>query len=93
MPYLLPKMHERYFYAFEFASIALACLNPRYLPFAVIAQVAGELSYLAFESGIVLGVLPPPTAETLSKPQISADFPMASARLRMPWPMSPTLRM
>jgi Gpi18-like mannosyltransferase len=58
MPYLLPKMHERYFYAFELASIALACLNPRYVPFAVIAQVNGVLSYLAFESGIVLGVLP-----------------------------------
>src|SRR6185312_10529663 len=34
MPYLLPKMHDRYFYAFELAAIALACLNPRYLPFA-----------------------------------------------------------
>jgi len=32
MPYLLPKMHDRYFYAFELASIALACLNMRYLP-------------------------------------------------------------
>ncbi|WP_247483166.1 hypothetical protein [Bradyrhizobium sp. 15] len=58
MPYLLPKMHVRYFYAFELASIALACLNPRYLPFAVIAPVDGVLSYLAFENGIVLGVLP-----------------------------------
>lgn len=58
MPYLLPKMHERYFYGFELASIALACLNPRYLPFAVIAQVDGVLSYLAFESGIVMGLLP-----------------------------------
>ncbi|WP_247460676.1 hypothetical protein [Bradyrhizobium sp. 62] len=58
MPYLLPKMHERYFYAFELASIALACINPRYLPFAVIAQVDGVLSYLGFESGIIMGLLP-----------------------------------
>ena len=58
MPYLLPKMHERYFYGFELASIALACLNLRYLPFAVVAQVDGVLSYLAFESGIVMGLLP-----------------------------------
>ncbi|WP_027574983.1 membrane protein [Bradyrhizobium sp. WSM1743] len=58
MPYLLPKMHERYFYGFELACIALACLNLRYLPFAVIAQVDGVLSYLAFESGIVMGLLP-----------------------------------
>ncbi|WP_249149797.1 hypothetical protein [Bradyrhizobium liaoningense] len=58
MPYLLPKMHERYFYGFELASIALACLNLRYLPFAVVAQVDGVLSYLAFESEIVMGLLP-----------------------------------
>ncbi|MGY3031605.1 Gpi18-like mannosyltransferase [Bradyrhizobium sp. USDA 4354] len=58
MPYLLPKMHERYFYGFELASIALACVNLRYLPFAVIAQVDGVLSYLAFESEIVMGLLP-----------------------------------
>ncbi|TYO62039.1 hypothetical protein FXV83_34965 [Bradyrhizobium hipponense] len=58
MPYLLPKMYERYFYAFELASIALACINPRYLPFAVIAQVDGVLSYLGFESGIIMGLLP-----------------------------------
>jgi hypothetical protein len=58
MPYLLPKMHDRYFYAFELASIALACLNLRYLPFAVIAQADGVLSYLGFERGIVMGLLP-----------------------------------
>jgi hypothetical protein len=58
MPYLLPKMHDRYFYAFELAAIALACLNLRYLPFAVIAQVDGVLSYLGFERGIVMGLLP-----------------------------------
>lgn len=58
MPYLLPKMHERYFYGFELAVIALACLNMRYLPFAVIAQVDGVLSYLAFESETVMGLLP-----------------------------------
>ena len=54
MPYLLPKMHERYFYAFELASNALACINPRYLPFAVIAQVGGVLSYLGFQTGIII---------------------------------------
>ena len=58
MPYLLPKMHDRYFYAFEIASVALACLNMRYLPVAVIAQVDGVLSCLGFERGIVMG-LPP----------------------------------
>lgn len=58
MPYLLPKMHDRYFYAFELASIALACLNLRYLPVAVVAQLDGVLSYLGFERGIAMGLLP-----------------------------------
>jgi Gpi18-like mannosyltransferase len=58
MPYLLPKMHDRYFYAFELAVIALACVNPRYLPFAVIAQFDGVLSYLGIERDMVMGLLP-----------------------------------
>ncbi len=58
MPYLLPKMHDRYFFAFEVASIGLACLNARYLPFPVIAQVSGVLSYLGSEREIVMGLLP-----------------------------------
>ncbi len=56
MPFLLPKMHDRYFYAFELASIALACINLRYLPFAVIAQCDGVLSYFVFEHGIGMGL-------------------------------------
>lgn len=51
MPLLLPKMHERYFYGFELASIALAFVNLRYLPLAVASQVSGVLAYLVFESG------------------------------------------
>jgi Gpi18-like mannosyltransferase len=65
MPYLLPKMHDRYFYAFELASIALAGLNLRYLPFAVIAQIDGVLSYLGFERQIVMGLLPATLCNTL----------------------------
>jgi len=65
MPYLLPKMHERYFYAFELASIGLACINLRYLPFAVIAQVDGVLSYLAFDRGIVMSLLPAALCNTV----------------------------
>jgi Gpi18-like mannosyltransferase len=65
MPFLLPKMHERYFYAFELASIALACVNPRYLPFAVIAQIDGVLSYLGFDREIVMGLLPAALCNTL----------------------------
>lgn len=56
MPFVLPKMHDRYFYAFEIAALVLACVNPRYIVFAVVAQVDGVLSYLAFDQGIILGV-------------------------------------
>jgi hypothetical protein len=59
MPFLLPKMHDRYFFAFELAAIALAALNPRYLPVAVIAQANGVLSLLGFVAGDrVMGILP-----------------------------------
>lgn len=51
-------MHERYFYALSSPLLPLACINPRYLPFAVIAQVDSVLSYLGFESGIIMGLLP-----------------------------------
>ena len=74
MPYLLPKMHDRYFYAFELASIALACLNMRYLPLAVIAQVDGVLSYLGFEYGIVMGLLPAALCNTLLGFYLVLDF-------------------
>lgn len=56
MPYLLPKMHDRFFYAFEVAILVLACLDRRYLPYAAIAQLDGVLAYLAFDLKIALGV-------------------------------------
>jgi Gpi18-like mannosyltransferase len=56
MPLLLPKMHDRYFYAFEMLSIILACLNRRYLLVALVAQTSGVLSYVAFDPGIHEGV-------------------------------------
>lgn len=56
MPLLLPKMHDRYFYAFEMASIILACLNRRYLLVALAAQTSAVLSYIAFDQGIHVGL-------------------------------------
>lgn len=56
MPFLLPKMHDRYFYAFEMTSIILACLNPRYAIIAVVAQVDAVFSYIGFDRQIILGV-------------------------------------
>jgi Gpi18-like mannosyltransferase len=59
MPFLLPKMHDRYFYAFEIASIVLACANPRYVALAVIAQANGVLSYMMFDARLPLETLAP----------------------------------
>nr|MEA2797187.1 hypothetical protein [Phenylobacterium sp.] len=56
MPLLLPKMHDRYFYAFEMLSIILACLNRRYLLVALAAQTSAVLSYIAFDQGIHVGL-------------------------------------
>jgi Gpi18-like mannosyltransferase len=60
MPFLLPKMHDRYFYAFELTSIALAWANPRYLGLAVMAQANGVLSYMELERLLPLQLLMPP---------------------------------
>jgi Gpi18-like mannosyltransferase len=62
MPFLLPKMHDRYFYAFEIASIALAFANPRYIGLAVIAQADGILSYMMFDARLPLATLAPAAA-------------------------------
>ena len=48
LPFLLPKMHDRYFYAFEIFAIVLACLRPRLAVIAVAAQINGVLAYLAY---------------------------------------------
>jgi Gpi18-like mannosyltransferase len=84
MPYLLPKMHDRYFYAFELASIALACLNLRYLPFAVIAQVDGVLSYLGFERGIIMGLLPAALCNTFMGFYLVLDLWRGERGFRLP---------
>jgi Gpi18-like mannosyltransferase len=84
MPYLLPKMHDRYFYAFELAAIALACVNPRYLPFAVIAQLDGVLSYLGFERDMVMGLLPAAICNTFLGVYLVLDLSRGERGFRFP---------
>lgn len=84
MPYLLPKMHDRYFFAFEVASIGLACLNARYLPFPVIAQISGVLSYLGFEREIVMGLLPAALCNTLLAIYLLLDLSRDESGFRFP---------
>ncbi|MBW4645081.1 MAG: hypothetical protein KME23_19180 [Goleter apudmare HA4340-LM2] len=46
MPYILPKMHERYFYPADILSIIFAFYFPRYAWVAVVIQMASFFSYL-----------------------------------------------
>ena len=45
IPWLLPKMHERYFYLAEMLSLCYAALYPRRLHVPVILMTGGLLSY------------------------------------------------
>ena len=49
MPFLLPKMHDRFFYAFDAMIVILACLRPLYIPVALAALVSSRLCYLPFD--------------------------------------------
>jgi Gpi18-like mannosyltransferase len=53
LPYVLPRMHERYFYLADVLSVVYAFYNPRhyFLPIAVI--FASLISYMPFLSGQV----------------------------------------
>lgn len=56
MPFLLPKMHDRYFYAFEAITIPLACLDRRFAAIALAAQLTGVLAYFAFDGITQVGL-------------------------------------
>jgi len=49
MPFVLPKMHERYFYPFEVLSIVLVGVDPKLTVVAVASQIIAVLSYSTFE--------------------------------------------
>jgi Gpi18-like mannosyltransferase len=48
MPFVLPKMHERYFFAADVLTIVLAFYVPRLLPVALLVQVVSLCSYWPF---------------------------------------------
>jgi Gpi18-like mannosyltransferase len=56
MPFLLPKMHDRYFYAFEVLAVALALVDPRFLIVAGAAQANALFSYFDFDGRSGLGL-------------------------------------
>lgn len=48
MPFVLPKMHDRYFYAADVLSLVLAFIDRRFWWLAVAMQVVSTVSYLPF---------------------------------------------
>ena len=48
VPFFLPHMHERYFYAADILSLVLAFASPLYFPAAVLVQFASLLGYHAY---------------------------------------------
>jgi Gpi18-like mannosyltransferase len=58
MPYILPKMHERYFYPADILSIIFAFYFPRYFWVAIAVQMASFFSYLGTPIFIQLFSIP-----------------------------------
>ena len=48
MPYLLPRMHDRYFFLADILTVALAFVRPRLWVVAALFQVGSLTSYLAY---------------------------------------------
>lgn len=49
MPFVLPKMHERYFYAFELLVVVVACLHPVFWRVVILSQITSALAYLPYD--------------------------------------------
>lgn len=58
MPYILPKMHERYFYPADILSIIFAFYFPRYFWVAIVVQMASFFGYLGTPIFIQLFSIP-----------------------------------
>lgn len=52
IPFLLPHMHERYFYLAELCALAYAVLHPRRFPVAVLLMLSALNGYLDFLSAV-----------------------------------------
>lgn len=64
MPFVLPKMHDRYFYGFEVMIMVLACIDRRFIVSAIIAQISGGMAYSIYAGdGLLITLL---SASTLN---------------------------
>lgn len=48
IPFLLPHMHDRYFYAADVLTVVIACCVPKCFPAAVFCQFGSLICYLAY---------------------------------------------
>jgi Gpi18-like mannosyltransferase len=48
VPFLLPKMHDRYFFAADVLSFVLALRDRRWIPVAVLVQIGSLSAYIAY---------------------------------------------
>jgi hypothetical protein len=53
MPWILPKMHERFFFPADVLALGLAFALPRYWSAAVLLQVGTLLAYMHYLAGVV----------------------------------------
>lgn len=51
IPFLLPHMHDRYFFAADILSVVLAVAFPRAIPCALLTQFASGICYIAYLTG------------------------------------------
>lgn len=59
-PFLLPRMHERYFFLADVLAIALACLRPRYFWVPLVLQLSSGNAYLQYFDSTAPGLMPAP---------------------------------
>jgi len=55
IPFLLPKMHDRYFFVADVFTFVLACSFPRFWWLAMLMQASSVSAYLSFLFGIASG--------------------------------------
>jgi Gpi18-like mannosyltransferase len=56
MPYILPKIINRYFLLADMMTLALACIRPRWWPIAVLFQIASVLTFQGWQFGLIRDV-------------------------------------
>ena len=72
LPFILPKMHDRYFFASDVLAIALAAANPAYVVAAVALQIASALAYLPWNFGFGEALIPAVLINALTVPWLAA---------------------